>query len=434
MSGSHPEDQAEIPPAAEAPLSRLATAIEDNDGLQEGVNNVDRLYCAKFQQIQDAYEEENMRLLKRVGPEILMDPFLPRRHRAAVTFMVSFTDIDQEPRLREALTHVKECEEYMDRGAVPADDGARSNIAELRSDIEQCLADLHDVWIEVTDSEGEDEIEETILSSTEQQDEDASAIRPAQEPSEVHDPGEVQGPSEVRDPSAVETVSQTGPATGEVDVARESQPTMPPVSGPLATDPVLQSVSDLLATAPVLPASSNPFAAAPILQPTTSGPPTSPRRSPRHSPHRSIRPTLEQGASDASTIRPPHDSSDGQVVSETDPTSATAGEETAGEKTAGEEESAFGSQPAGAPLSGPFATAPVLQPTIQGPATSPRRSPRRIKSVEDEYLAEDEGRTRSPIRRSPRKASPEKESTEREASEKEMPKKGSPGKKSSEKE
>ncbi|KAK0800719.1 hypothetical protein LTR91_012765 [Friedmanniomyces endolithicus] len=84
----------------------MSAAPNARDEQPEDGSNVDRLYCAKLQQISTAFIEKDMEFVKDAGEEILMDPYLPRLHRAAVTVFVSYTDIDQEPRLREALTRV----------------------------------------------------------------------------------------------------------------------------------------------------------------------------------------------------------------------------------------------------------------------------------------------------------------------------------------
>ncbi|KAK1063484.1 hypothetical protein LTR33_012284 [Friedmanniomyces endolithicus] len=117
----------------------MSAAPNARDEQPEDGSNVDRLYCAKLQQISTAFIEKDMEFVKDAGEEILMDPYLPRLHRAAVTVF-----------------------DYMDRSAAPADDEARIGIAGLHATVDECLADLRDTDVEVTHSEGEDQGEETV--------------------------------------------------------------------------------------------------------------------------------------------------------------------------------------------------------------------------------------------------------------------------------
>lgn len=174
------ENKTEPSPAVTASRN----AEDEDDGLPayaKNMNNVDRLYAWKYAQMQDACRRDDMAVIKNFGSELLLDPLLPKFYRktylslvqystflhangmdigAAIAVMVSFADVDSEPRLRESLALIAELEGIMDRANVAADDAERGNVAQLRKEVDNLLADLHEVDVDVTDSEMEEQEEE----------------------------------------------------------------------------------------------------------------------------------------------------------------------------------------------------------------------------------------------------------------------------------
>ncbi|KAK4962543.1 hypothetical protein LTR10_000169 [Elasticomyces elasticus] len=94
------------------------------------------------------------RYVKNQGHEMMSVPYLPRFRRGWSRAQLAS---NQEPRLRQSLELVKECEDTMDCCDVTSEEQERANVAALRAMINTMIDGPHGMDVEVTDSEGEEE-------------------------------------------------------------------------------------------------------------------------------------------------------------------------------------------------------------------------------------------------------------------------------------
>lgn len=121
------------------------------------LTNVDRLYEARYNAIQDALKRDDNEAVKALCIPMLEDPFLPPFFRAGYLIMLSLIDNDPEPKLHNALTIIGEMEKILETEMGGAVDPA---IQRLKDAAQNLLDNMTD--IEEKDEEGSKEKEEAI--------------------------------------------------------------------------------------------------------------------------------------------------------------------------------------------------------------------------------------------------------------------------------